>query len=162
MAYPMFVAGINAQDSLGRIDVVEVGGDITSGVVAVSHGDLVLADDNGVVVVPFAVAQEAIGLAEERSRLRCWECRSARSSPRTGSCERRGAGDQPRRAFANKAGERAASRPRDVHHSSVRITPVRPRRLLIDQYWASPCSTVHLSSHGPPTEPSRETRTEQS
>ena len=51
-----------------------------------------------------------------------------------GSCERRGAGDQPRRAFANKAGERAASRPRDVHHSSVRITPVRHRRLLIDQY----------------------------
>ena len=64
MAYPMFVAGVDAQDSLGRIDVVEVGGDITSGGVAVSHGDLVLADDN-VVVVPFAVAQEAIGLAEE-------------------------------------------------------------------------------------------------
>jgi len=67
MAYPTFVAGINAQDSLGRIDVTEVGVDITCGGVRVSNGDLVLADDDGIVVVPFEAAEEVMALAEEKA-----------------------------------------------------------------------------------------------
>jgi 4-hydroxy-4-methyl-2-oxoglutarate aldolase len=66
MGYPTFVAGINAQDSLGRIDVAEVAGDISCGDVVVSNGDLVLADDDGIVIVPFGVAEEVMGLAEEK------------------------------------------------------------------------------------------------
>jgi 4-hydroxy-4-methyl-2-oxoglutarate aldolase len=66
MDYPTFVAGINAQDSLGRIDVTEVGADISCGGVTVSNGDLVLADDDGIVVVPFGVAEEVMALAEEK------------------------------------------------------------------------------------------------
>jgi regulator of RNase E activity RraA len=34
--------------------------------VRVDHGDLVLADDDGIVVVPSAVAEEVLGLAEEK------------------------------------------------------------------------------------------------
>jgi regulator of RNase E activity RraA len=66
MGYPTFVAGINAQDSLGRIDVADVGVDITCGDVVVSNGDLILADDDGVVVVPSEVADEVMRLAEEK------------------------------------------------------------------------------------------------
>jgi 4-hydroxy-4-methyl-2-oxoglutarate aldolase len=66
MNYPTFVAGISAQDSLGRIDVAEVGCDIECGGVPVSRGDLILADDDGVVVVPVGVADEVLRLAEEK------------------------------------------------------------------------------------------------
>ena len=66
MGYPTFVAGINAQDSLGRIDVAEVGVDVSCGGVVVANGDLVLADDDGIVVVPFGVAEEVMALAEEK------------------------------------------------------------------------------------------------
>jgi 4-hydroxy-4-methyl-2-oxoglutarate aldolase len=66
MGFPTFVAGIHCADSLGRIDVKAAGVEITCGGVAVSDGDLVLADHDGVVVVPTAVAEEIIGLAEEK------------------------------------------------------------------------------------------------
>jgi regulator of RNase E activity RraA len=66
LGYPTFVAGINAQDSLGRIDVDELGGTISCGGVLVCHGDLVLGDDDGVVVVPAACAAEVLSLAEQK------------------------------------------------------------------------------------------------
>jgi regulator of RNase E activity RraA len=66
MGFPTFVAGINAHDSLGRIDVDAVGGPIECGGVHVEQGDLVLADFDGVVVVPSAVADEVITLSEEK------------------------------------------------------------------------------------------------
>jgi regulator of RNase E activity RraA len=66
MEFPTFVAGISAADSLGRIDVDEVGGEIQSGGVTVANGDLVLADYDGVVVVPAGVAEEVISEAEEK------------------------------------------------------------------------------------------------
>lgn len=56
MGYATFVAGILAEDSLGRIDVDEIGVTIKCGGVEVSHGDLVLADPDGVVVIPARVA----------------------------------------------------------------------------------------------------------
>jgi len=66
MDFPTFVAGISCHDSLGRIDVEAVGVPITCGGVRVAQGDLVLADFDGVVVVPSGVADEVIGLAEEK------------------------------------------------------------------------------------------------
>lgn len=66
MNYPTFAAGISAQDSLGRIDVAEVGCDIECAGVPVSEGDVILADDDGVVVVPAGVADEVVGLAEQK------------------------------------------------------------------------------------------------
>jgi 4-hydroxy-4-methyl-2-oxoglutarate aldolase len=66
MEFPTFVAGISANDSLGRLDVDGVGGPIECGGVRVEQGDLVLADYDGVVVVPAAVADEVITLAEEK------------------------------------------------------------------------------------------------
>ena len=66
MEFPTFVAGINCHDSLGRIDVESVGTPIECGGVCVEQGDLILADFDGVVVIPAAVANEVISLAEEK------------------------------------------------------------------------------------------------
>lgn len=66
MQFPTFIAGISACDSLGRIEVDEVGVPIECGGVTVKPDDLLLADYDGVVVVPSEVADEAISLAEEK------------------------------------------------------------------------------------------------
>ena len=66
MGFPSFVAGIHCADSLGRIDVEASGVDIMCGGVAVTDGDLVLGDLDGVVIVPSAVAEKVIALAEEK------------------------------------------------------------------------------------------------
>jgi regulator of RNase E activity RraA len=66
MRYPTFVAGSLAYDSLGRIDVDGVGVPIECAGVTVHAGDLVIGDDDGVAVIPRAVADEVIELAEEK------------------------------------------------------------------------------------------------
>lgn len=66
MRFPTFVAGISVYDSLGRIEVDEVGVPITCGGVTVKPDDLLLADYDGVVVVPWEAAEEAVARAEEK------------------------------------------------------------------------------------------------
>lgn len=66
MRYPTFVAGALAYDSLGRIDVDGVGVPIECAGVTVHPRDLVIGDDDGVAIVPRAVAQEVVELAEEK------------------------------------------------------------------------------------------------
>jgi 4-hydroxy-4-methyl-2-oxoglutarate aldolase len=66
MEFPTFVAGISPADALGRIDVDAIGVPIECGGVTVHPGDLVLGDHDGVVVVPSAVAEEVVVLAEEK------------------------------------------------------------------------------------------------
>jgi regulator of RNase E activity RraA len=66
MGFPTFAAGIYCADSLGRLDVDAVGVPIVCAGVEVEPGDLVLGDYDGVVVVPAALAEEVIALAEEK------------------------------------------------------------------------------------------------
>ena len=66
MGYPTFVAGVGAQDSLGRLDVDEIGGTIECGGVTVENGDLILADHDGIVVVPYDAAEDVLQLAEAK------------------------------------------------------------------------------------------------
>ncbi len=66
LGFPTFAAGIHCADSLGRIDVDAIGVPITCGGVEVAPGDLVLGDHDGVVVVPARLAEEAVGLAEQK------------------------------------------------------------------------------------------------
>ncbi len=68
MGFGTFCAGVHAADALGRCEVVEIGGRIAAGDVAVDDGDLVLGDRDGVVVLPAAVAPEAIARAGEKLR----------------------------------------------------------------------------------------------
>jgi regulator of RNase E activity RraA len=68
MGFPVFCRGIHPADSLGRLDVAEHDVPIHCGGVLVLPGDLVLADNDGVVIVPRAVAETAIAMAEEKVR----------------------------------------------------------------------------------------------
>lgn len=67
LGFPAFFAGIHAADSLGRIDVSGVGGEITCAGVQVREGDYVRADADGVVVVPADVIGEVVTAAEHKA-----------------------------------------------------------------------------------------------
>jgi regulator of RNase E activity RraA len=66
MGFPTFVAGVSAQDSVGRMDVVDVDVEIGIEGVTIRPGDFVLADQDGVVVVPADAAEEVIARAEAK------------------------------------------------------------------------------------------------
>lgn len=66
MSFPVFHVGFHPADSLGRLDVTAHSVPIECGGVLVYPGDLILADHDGVVVVPHAIAEEVLRLAEEK------------------------------------------------------------------------------------------------
>jgi regulator of RNase E activity RraA len=66
MKFPVFAAGASPADSKGRLEVISVRQPMPVGGVAVSPGDLVLGDEDGVVVVPAAVEEEVVGRAFEK------------------------------------------------------------------------------------------------
>src|SRR6478609_8117596 len=66
MEFPVFHVGFHPADSLGRLDVVSHNVPISCAGVLVYPGDLILADHDGVVVVPNAAAEETLRLAEEK------------------------------------------------------------------------------------------------
>jgi len=68
MQFPVFCRGIHPTDSLGRIEVLAHNVPIVCGDVVVQPGDLILADHDGVVVLPQAVAELALAAAEEKVR----------------------------------------------------------------------------------------------
>jgi regulator of RNase E activity RraA len=74
MEFPTFAVGVQCQDSLGRVDVLGANVPIECGGVVVHPRDLILADSDGVVVVPAGHAEEVLSLAEakvaDESRMR--------------------------------------------------------------------------------------------
>ena len=68
LEFPVFCRGVHPADSLGRIDVAEHDVPIRCGGVLVNPGDLILADEDGIVAVPSPVAERALTLAEEKVR----------------------------------------------------------------------------------------------
>lgn len=68
MDFPVFCRGIHPSDSLGRLDVTSHNVPIVCGEVLVQPGDLVLADYDGLVVVPQHIAVETLEKAEEKVR----------------------------------------------------------------------------------------------
>jgi 4-hydroxy-4-methyl-2-oxoglutarate aldolase len=67
MRFPTFAARIEPTDALGRCEVNDVMVPIECGGVTVHPGDVVIADNDGVVVVPAAAARDVLQLAEEKS-----------------------------------------------------------------------------------------------
>ena len=63
---PTFMRGFMPLDSFGRDEVVEVDGPITIAGVLVHPGDLVLADYDGIVVVPSRVEEEVLEAAFQK------------------------------------------------------------------------------------------------
>ena len=66
MKFPVFARGLCPADSKGRLEVISIRGTIPVAGVSVANGDLVLADEDGVVVVPRAVEDEVVRLAFEK------------------------------------------------------------------------------------------------
>lgn len=66
MAFPVFGIGRTPADSAGRIDVVEIGRPIEIDGVAISTGDYIVGDEDGVVVIPAAKTADALRLAREK------------------------------------------------------------------------------------------------
>ena len=64
--FPVFGIGYHPADSLGRADILELGKPINFGGVLASHGDLILGDDDGVVIVPHQAIDQALTKAEEK------------------------------------------------------------------------------------------------
>ena len=69
MKFPVFISGISPADSHGRVDILAHDVKVKCAGVEVNPGDLVIADYDGVVVIPKDVAEEAIEKAEEKGRL---------------------------------------------------------------------------------------------
>jgi 4-hydroxy-4-methyl-2-oxoglutarate aldolase len=63
LGFPVFCRGLSPYDSMGRMETLTRDVTIMCGGVAVSPGDLVYADVDGIVVAPERVAEQAIALA---------------------------------------------------------------------------------------------------
>lgn len=66
MGFPVFHGGIAALDSKGRARVMAIDVPVECAGVAVSSGDLVFGDADGVVVVPRTVEEEVLRLGREK------------------------------------------------------------------------------------------------
>jgi regulator of RNase E activity RraA len=66
--YPVWSRGITPISGKFRFDALEVNGPVACGGVSVHPGDLVVADDSGVVVVPREFIQEVVRRAIEASK----------------------------------------------------------------------------------------------
>jgi 4-hydroxy-4-methyl-2-oxoglutarate aldolase len=66
MNYPVFHGGIGPLDTKGRATITAIDVPVICAGVAVSSGDLVFGDADGVVVVPQAVEKEVLRLAFEK------------------------------------------------------------------------------------------------
>lgn len=64
--FPVFGIGSVPTDSLGRVDVAELQGVVEIDGVAVTAGDWILGDLDGVVVIPGRLIEEVIGRAEDK------------------------------------------------------------------------------------------------
>jgi 4-hydroxy-4-methyl-2-oxoglutarate aldolase len=66
MKFPVFATGLSPADSKGRLEVIAIRSTIPVGGVSVANGDLVVADEDGCVVVPAAIEEEVVSAAFEK------------------------------------------------------------------------------------------------
>ena len=66
LPFPVFGIGCRPTDSLGRIDVVEIGETVVIDQVQIASGDWILGDRDGVVVIPDRAIDDALSAAEAK------------------------------------------------------------------------------------------------
>ncbi len=76
LGFPVFARGTLPLDVTGRLEVVGHGVDAVVDGVSIRVGELIVADADGVVVIPHEIEAEAVGLALEKD-MREAEFRSA-------------------------------------------------------------------------------------
>jgi regulator of RNase E activity RraA len=67
LGFPAFALGTRPIDFRARMEITSLGEPVVCGGLQVRPGELVLADDDGVVVVPLDVEAQAVALANERA-----------------------------------------------------------------------------------------------
>ncbi len=67
LGFAVHARGTRPTDSLGRVSIVDTDGPMVVAGVAVANGDLVVADSDGVVVVPAVAAEEVVSYALEKA-----------------------------------------------------------------------------------------------
>jgi regulator of RNase E activity RraA len=67
LGFPVFGRGCRPTDSLGRVSIQAIDVEIEIAGVKVQTGDLVIADGDGLTIVPRALAEEVIPLAIEKA-----------------------------------------------------------------------------------------------
>ena len=67
LGFPVFGIGATPADSLGRIDIKEIGQPIVIDGVSTRSGDYILGDVDGVVIVPQDRSAEILRLAEAKA-----------------------------------------------------------------------------------------------
>lgn len=68
LGFPVFCRGTAPTDSKGRSEVLRFGSQVVIDGVEIAQGDMIVADDDGVVVVPLDVADEVVRLAVDKDR----------------------------------------------------------------------------------------------
>ena len=66
LGFPVYYAGIQALDSVGRGRVISYDEPVRCGEVVVRPGTLMFADFDGIIVIPLEVEEEVIQLVKER------------------------------------------------------------------------------------------------
>jgi regulator of RNase E activity RraA len=66
LPFPVFGIGYHPADSKGRADIVEIGAPVRIGGVLARAGDYILGDEDGTVIIPGEVAEDAVRLANEK------------------------------------------------------------------------------------------------
>jgi 4-hydroxy-4-methyl-2-oxoglutarate aldolase len=66
MKFPVFATGLSPADSKGRLDVIAIRATLSVAGVSVADGDLVVADDDGCVVVPAAIEDVVVARALDK------------------------------------------------------------------------------------------------
>jgi 4-hydroxy-4-methyl-2-oxoglutarate aldolase len=74
--YPIWASDITPATGKWRIEAAEINGVVQIGAVRVSAGDLVIADDSGVVFVPANVMREVLEEAERKAKAEIVRCRA--------------------------------------------------------------------------------------
>jgi len=68
IGYPVWASEITPVTGKWRLETVEINGEIQMGQVRVNPGDLVVADDTGVVFIPRASIMAVLELCEKKKR----------------------------------------------------------------------------------------------
>jgi hypothetical protein len=94
MNFPVFGTGATRAtpaDSLGRLDVISIGGPIKIDGVRTKNSDDILGNIDGVVIIPLEIAEEAIKLAGKNTAAKNWQKASLlpKCSVNTESCNKR-------------------------------------------------------------------------
>ena len=119
--YPVWASEITPVTGKWRLETVEINGEIQMGDVRVNPGDLVVADDTGVVFIPRDSIMAVLELCEKKKQ--------AEDDPHRRDLERRpgagvlrqGLGRSPRRAMSNRSGpiSRSSARARSAAISAA-------------------------------------------